>query len=101
MAGKQNCWEFKKCGFEPHGSRAGEAEVCPAAIEAKADGIHGGKNGGRCCWAIARTLCGGRVQGSYATKQLNCMHCEFYQSVKREEGKDFLLVAEIQKKLER
>ncbi|MFH1238746.1 MAG: hypothetical protein V1653_01375 [bacterium] len=85
---KQNCWEYKKCGREPGGEKTSELGVCPAAIELAADGIHGGKNGGRCCWVIAGTLCKGEIQGSFAKKFVqNCQKCDFYILVKREEGK--------------
>jgi len=83
---KLNCWEAKKCGRQPGGSRAGELGVCPAAVEQKADGLNGGRNAGRICWALAGTLCGGKVQGTFATKVGTCMECDFYQTVCREEG---------------
>lgn len=53
------------------------------------DGTNGGKNGGRACWAIAGTLCGGKVQGFYAPKTANCMQCEFFGNVSTEEGPAF------------
>jgi hypothetical protein len=83
---KQNCWEFKKCGREPDGAKAKELGVCPAAIEKRADGVNGGKNGGRACWAVTGTLCGGNTQGTFASKVGNCLKCEFYQLVGAEEG---------------
>lgn len=83
---KLNCWEFKRCGREPNGARAKELGVCPAATETRTDGMNCGKNGGRTCWAMAGTLCGGKVQGSFAEKLANCMSCDFYQLVGREEG---------------
>lgn len=83
---KQNCWEFKKCGREPGGMKTNELGVCPAATETRTDGVNGGKNGGRACWALAGTLCGGKVQGSFAAKVTNCLQCEFYQKVGAEEG---------------
>ncbi len=83
---KINCWEFTKCGREPGGVKASELGVCPAFNQVKTDGIHGGKNGGRSCWVIAGTFCGGNVQGSYACKLANCMNCDFYKLVSREEG---------------
>ena len=82
---RQNCWEFKRCGREPRGAKSVELGVCPAATEARLNGIHSGRNGGRACWAIAGTLCGGTVQGSFATKLSNCLKCEFYQAVLKEE----------------
>lgn len=82
---KQNCWEIKKCGREPNGLKVKELGICPAAQAEKFNAIHGGKNGGRCCWVIAGTLCGGKVQGSFAMKMTNCMACDFYKSVVEEE----------------
>ena len=83
---KQNCWEFKKCGREAGGSKSSELGVCPAATETRLNGTNSGTNGGRACWALAGTLCGGKVQGSFANKVGNCMKCEFYQLVGQEEG---------------
>jgi hypothetical protein len=86
--GKLNCWESKRCGREPGGIKTGELGICPAASREKADGIHGGVNGGRCCWVIAGTLCNGHIQGIYASKLANCILCDFYQLVHAEEGKN-------------
>lgn len=87
---KQNCWEFKKCGREPGGAKSLELGVCPAATEKKLDKLNDGKNGGRTCWVISGTLCGGKVQGTYATKLGNCMNCDFYKIVKSDQGKDLI-----------
>jgi hypothetical protein len=87
----QNCWDFKRCGRHPGGARAHELGVCPAAIDTKADGSNGGHNGGRICWALAGTLCGGKVQGSYAAKLTNCMTCDFYRQVRKEQGPSLLI----------
>lgn len=86
---KCNCWEFKSCGRYPGGPRISELGVCPAATEMRGNGMNGGSNGGRACWAIAGTPCGGKVQGVFAAKLINCITCDFYQRVQREEGKDF------------
>jgi len=83
---KQNCWEFKRCGRQPGGARAAELGVCAAASAVAVDGLNSGANGGRVCWAVAGTLCGGKVQGSFATKLAACTACEFYRQVQREEG---------------
>lgn len=64
-----NCWEFKKCGREPGGAKVAQLGVCPAAPE------HGDH-----CARVAGTLCGGVVQGTFASKVRNCMACEFYKS---------------------
>lgn len=81
-----NCWEFKKCGREPGGAKASDLGVCPAAAEKAVDGSNHGINGGRVCWYVAGTLCGGKVQGTFAAKLPNCRECEFYRLVIKEEG---------------
>jgi hypothetical protein len=83
---KTNCWEHKKCGREAGGARTGELGVCPASTQARLNGTNGGRNGGRACWAIAGTLCGGKLQGTFAAKVGNCLACDFYQAVGAQEG---------------
>ena len=95
---KQNCWEFKKCGREPGGTKVNELGVCPASTEQNMNGIHEGKNSGRACWVIAGTYCKGEVQGNYAKKLKNCMECDFYKKVKSEETA-FILSARLLNKL--
>jgi hypothetical protein len=82
---KPNCWEFMRCGREPGGAKVAELGICPAATETRANGINMGKNGGRCCWALVGTLCGGQIQSSFAMKLNSCLKCEFYQLVVKEE----------------
>ncbi len=90
---KLNCWEFMKCGREPGGVNVDEMGICPAALDRSADGLNGGHNGGRICWAIAGTFCGGEVQGTFAQKKLSCISCEFFKRVRNEEGpKNFTLL---------
>lgn len=83
-----NCWEIKKCGREPGGAKSGELGVCPASTETSSNGINCGKNGGRLCWSIAGTFCGGKVQGNFAQKQVSCMSCEVFKQVKNDEGQE-------------
>jgi hypothetical protein len=96
---KQNCWEFKKCGREPGGINVNESGVCPAAVEARAAGLNSGKNGGRACWALSGTLCGGKVQGTFAMKLSNCLNCDFYKLIQAEEGQKHLNSKEILSRL--
>lgn len=96
---KLNCWQVKKCGREPGGPKVPEFGVCPAAAQAALDGINDGKNGGRACWVIAGTLCGGKVQGSYAAKLANCMQCEFFKQVAAEQGRAFQRATDILAKI--
>lgn len=88
---KKNCWEVKSCGRQPGGHKVKELGECPAASETRLEGAHGGHNAGRSCWVVAGTMCGGKVQGSFAQKYEACSDCEFYKSVKDEEGGDFML----------
>jgi hypothetical protein len=82
---KINCWEHKKCGRQPGGHKAADLGVCPVTTYADLNGAHGGQNAGRACWVIAGSLCGGKIQGTYAAKLLNCWRCEFMNAVKLEE----------------
>ncbi len=86
---KQNCWEVKKCGREPGGVNVALLGKCPAATDVASDKLNGGKNGGRICWAVTGTMCGGKVQGTFAEKKLTCLSCEFFRQVKTEEDTKF------------
>lgn len=88
---KMNCWEHKKCGREPGGIKVHGLGVCPASSEERLDGTHGGKNAGRACWIIAGSMCGGKIQGTFAQKYGNCVICDFFNKIKQEEGADFTL----------
>jgi hypothetical protein len=88
---RKNCWEFKKCGRQQGGANIKKSGECPAAKCFKAHGINNGINGGRACWAIAGTYCGGKIQGVFCDKILECSSCEFFQLVQKEEKEDFNL----------
>ncbi len=96
---KKNCWEHKKCGREPGGEKAKELGVCPSAIAVAIDGVHGGKNGGRACWVVSGTLCGGKTQGSFEHKFHDCLNCDFCNIVIIEKGQGRVETKEILKKL--
>lgn len=100
MSKKINCWEFKKCGREPGGAKVEELGICIATTELRANGINEGKNAGRACWAVAGTLCEGIIQGTFAMKLGNCMKCDFYKLIVKEEGSSLLQAKDILKKLE-
>jgi tRNA A-37 threonylcarbamoyl transferase component Bud32 len=82
----QNCWEYMKCGRQPEGDKVAELGICCAATDTSYEGINSGKCGGRICWAVAGTFCGGRAQGSFADKRGTCLNCDFYKMVQEEEG---------------
>jgi hypothetical protein len=83
---RANCWEVLECGHGPGAAPLCEGEGCPAVTDGSANGINGGVNGGRLCWAIAGTMCGNGVRGAHATKLLSCLGCPFFTQVWHEEG---------------
>lgn len=98
MQERRNCWEVMKCGREPGGAQAGELGACPSAEDQRFDGVNNGKNGGRFCWAVAGTLCGGKQQGTFAQKLENCFNCRFYREVELQEGKSTVFMPSDAKK---
>ena len=88
---KKNCWELKKCDYTLR---------CPVFSEIRLDGVHGGKNAGRCCWVVAGTLCSGTPIGKYVHKYSDCENCDFYLYVKKEEGQNFSLTGDLLGKLQ-
>jgi len=99
MKKRLNCWEFKKCGRQPGGEYERDLGICPAAVDKRLDGVHGGTNAGRACWILTGTMCGGKVQGSFAKKYENCELCDFYKALKEEEGPSYELAIVLLKKL--
>lgn len=97
--GKLNCWEFKQCGREP-GGKKNDLGICPATVDPRLHGVHGGRLAGRACWVVAGTMCGNREQGTFATKYHNCEKCDFYKAVRIEEGSAYTLSIVLLKKLE-
>lgn len=88
---KANCWEVMDCGREGGGRNVAERGVCPAARPGAHSGVNGGQDGGRICWAVAGTLCGGEVQADVAQKRATCLECEVFADVRRDEGALFHL----------
>jgi CheY-like chemotaxis protein len=84
-APKLNCWEVMRCGREPGGAVSPGFEICPAATDAALNGLHGGKNAGRACWAVAGTLCLGKTLGTYVKEKQDCRQCDFFKKVRAEE----------------
>lgn len=81
-----NCWEVKGCGFD----RVGPGQpVCPAVTCEIADGFLGGKNGGRACFFIPDTLCGGEGLCSTEDKEGRCAQCRFFRDLKDNYGATF------------
>ncbi len=87
MAKKTNCWEYMKCGREHGGKRAKELGVCRVSTYSALNGLNGGTNGGRMCWAIVGTYSFGEITGSFTRKNsFFCYDCDFHRKVLSEEG---------------
>ncbi len=65
---------------------------CPAAMDVTCDGINGGENAGRLCWAVAGTSCAERLRGKPGQGTASCQECSFFRRVKYEEGCHFQLI---------
>jgi len=86
---KINCWEYMRCGRNPGGVRVGDLGLCPASTEIRLRGVNRGENGGRACWALTGTLCGDKIQGTFASKLGDCRQCDFFLLVQQEEANQF------------
>lgn len=86
---KKNCWEFMKCGRQYGGKESG-GSPCPASTTIRLDTVHGGKNAGRACWVIAGSMSGQAPVGKFTIINGNCSNCQFYLTVREEEGEGFI-----------
>jgi hypothetical protein len=86
---KLNCWEIKKCGIDANGAFSTGVGSCPAFTETKYDGINGGNNGGRFCWAVEGKCCDVAFPNSFLT----CSECSVLRRVRSEEGAGFTFLA--------
>ena len=57
------CWEYMQCKQDVN-----HDESCPAY-----------PHFGRICWAVAGTLCAGKIQGTFAQKIHDCHRCGYYR----------------------
>ena len=82
MMNKANCWEFKKCGRELNGKNVPAHGLCPVAFDSRLHGVHGGQNGGRCCWLV-RSFCDkdGNTELGCSEDCMECNICSFYKTV--------------------
>jgi hypothetical protein len=77
------------CGMQPGREKAEEFGVCPAATDTRLHGKHRGKNAGRACWQVAGSFCREQAKGVFALNIDNCMECDFFWLVVKEEGENF------------
>ena len=80
---KLNCWESLGCGRGP-----GSLDPCVVATDSAGNGVNGGTNGGRSCWAVVGTVSGGEELAPCA-QGTSCLTCDFFRLVKSEEGPSF------------
>ena len=78
-----NCWEIIKCERHKGGKKVNELGECIVSKEEM----------GHSCWAVAGTLCGGKIQGTHAQKIGYCTSCEVFQTYNRSMGELGQLVA--------
>lgn len=86
---KINCWEFKQCNTASRNKENSPPDKCPVLSAKEFDTVNGGVNGGRICWKVAGSFCGGKVQGTFAQKIETCLSCDFFREVFKEEGETF------------
>jgi hypothetical protein len=92
---KANCWDIQQCGKGPD-----SPDPCPAALETRLDGTHGGINGGRSCWVVDGTPCGpSSAPCDFARKYMTCRDCPAYRQVMMEEVPAFVLFPILLEKL--
>lgn len=91
---KMNCWEYMKCGRELGGFNVEKGNECIASIATMADGVNGGKNAGRCCWAVAGSLTMGKPLCVKANEYNDCLLCLFFKKVEDEEDRNFSLFSD-------
>ena len=96
---KTNCWEFKKCGREPEGRNNGASGTCPVATDERLDGVHGGKNAGRACWALRSTLSRNNTPENFIQRFKDCHACDFFKVVVKEEGSGFIFTVKLHERL--
>ncbi|MBF0536825.1 MAG: hypothetical protein HQL03_01075 [Nitrospirae bacterium] len=91
---KQNCWEYKLCGRQPGGKNTNKYGICPVTTAEVFDGLHGGTNAGRACWAVAEPFaCMAMAEhlvdpdnkGGIVAKIKGCTTCDFHQLVINQE----------------
>ena len=87
----ENCWDIQNCGWIPDGWDVASLGICPAYLAVEHDRTNGGTNGGRYCWNIAGTFCGGKPQGTVAAKLNKCLHCFTYTKVKMDQADKFVV----------
>ena len=92
---KLNCFEFQQCGRESSDGFFGDEDTCPTSTKQCTNGVNDGVNGGRACWAIAGSFCGGEAACTFARQVKSCLDCDFYQMVRAEEGDKFVTGSEL------
>lgn len=77
-----------KCGRQPGGEMA-EEFICPAATNTRLHGKNNGTNAGRACWQVAGSFCREQARDIHIRDIENCLKCDFFWLVVKEEGNKF------------
>ena len=83
-AARLNCWETLSCGAET--TSLGDSQWCPVPFDRSMDGVNGGTNGGRACWAVVGARCRAGEPARRAVESEACAHYTVLRTVRREEG---------------
>ncbi len=95
----KNCWDFKNCNYHPNNINLDistdtnncEMDKCPATTSGIFNGTNNGLYAGRFCWAVKETKCCKKGQEDYKKSIINCLDCDFFQLVSKEEDRYFTL----------
>lgn len=88
---KVNCWDYMNCGREIGGVRVKNLGHCPAMTYTAFHGTNGGFRSGRYCWYVAGSFHKDPPECSHVSKVGDCLDCDFFNLVKKEEGDSFQL----------
>jgi len=90
-----NCWEFNRCGREHGGCKVEELGLCKAAADERTHGVNNGTNAGRICWLLAGTFNPVEKTKTCIRDIDNCLMCDFYYLVEKEEAKNFVFLKDL------
>ncbi len=84
IAGRLDCWEQLKCGAET--CSPGDKGWCPVPFDESLNGVNGGTNGGRACWAVLGAKCRAGDATAPPGDAEVCVACPVLSTVRTQEG---------------
>ncbi len=79
-----NCWETLACGAQDCAPQ--DPGWCPVPFDTSLDGVNGGHNGGRACWAVSGARCRQGTLTAAPGDAASCAACPVLASVRTQEG---------------